>query len=595
MCVCQFSYTNKFEFSRVRAYIYNMSKIYKAIVTKISIPDKKGQQQRRIYVSPLPYRDFVKPRVANPPTPIPTSKYGSGMISYPEIGQECIVFEESGHRQILSYTRPARTSPYGQLIPQNLSEGATTLTADGLKPASLILGKNGQISMFSNLFAQISVDGDQGEVLFKGKMAKIEALGGFQHYLYDKNSKDTQFLSVYYKKKENPGFTDVNKRIEQGYGKLLPKYPSQYTYVDKALVLAGHIPGHSHLYEIQTRQGINNVASQDKTVTTSFKVGYQEKHERYNGISYAAGSILELSAKKNIKGDTGLFKLRYGKLADDNANSVDRGEVFGIYIYEGTNNNLPYGSQVKDPSGEGKGWGIQYSQQHNYKYIHSFGKLRSGSTQLKGSLHRNFLWDKEANLSKLDVIGGPATLQSELAHEDINIAEIIGKDSLQTYIVKNKAVSFLRALDSDKIFHQKVTKGNTSYVQEFVEGNLLEAYQTGSTNYSRAIKNKTLTISFEDNGKKETIEVKSDNVRIENNSGATFTLEKDDIVFKTGGSELKITPKGLTFNKKALAFEDLIDILANAPAWTVGAAPGTNEPPFPSLVTQLRLPKLRTN
>jgi len=430
--------------------------------------------------------------------------------------------------------------------------------------------------MFSSLFAQVSVDGDKGEVLLKGKTAKIEALGGSQHYLYDKDSKETQYRAVFYKHKENPGFTDSDKRIEKGYAQLLPKFPSQYKYVDKAIVLAGHIPGRTHLYEIQTRQSSHNINSQDKTVVTNALMGFQEKHERFDGLQYAEGSLVELSAKKNIQGDTGLFKFRYGKLKSDNANSVDRGEILGLYVYEGTDSNKAYGSQITDPTGEGKGWGVKYSKQHNYKYIHSFGKLNSGTEDYKNSIHREFTWAKDADLLRTTIVGGKYSLNYHLAHGSIVSDKIIGgPDSLYVRKVNNENTSFQEVVEGDSLFLQEI--------------------ESGSTKYTHQLEKDKLSVTFEKNGKKESIKVESSNVEIENSSGAKLNLDGDDIILKSGGSTFKITPKGLTFNGKALVFEDLITTLANAPTWTMGSAPGTPEPPFPALVTQLKLPNLKTN
>lgn len=412
--------------------------IYKARVTKVSIPDNSAGTHRKIYISPLPH-DGTGPweRQANPPNFLPTSALGSGVVSYPSPGQECIVGECNGERQILSYIQPHGQSAYGNLIPERLEEGSVMLSVNGLKTSSLRMNKYGYAALFSNAFAQMSVDGTKQEVLMKGKTAKIEYAGGFLHQLYDKETKNTASLQVFTRKKDNPGFSDLDRRIEEGYGAPLPLFQTPYRYVDKAIIKAGHIEDESHLYEIQTRQNVRAAEGQDKNVITELKIGYQTAHERFGGQNWPEGSILEWSAKKNLENSNGLFKIRYGKLLQDTPGSTDRGELLRTQIYE----DVPkMGTRIVDPMAEGKNWGLNYQKNADQVYISSFGRLLS-SGSMKNSVQREVVADNKQKLALRRILGGEAVFEEQIS--------------------QNNDLSLLRKLGGDKIYETTLKEGET--------------------------------------------------------------------------------------------------------------------------------------
>jgi len=522
-------------------------KVYKAKVTKVTIPDSQGSIQREIFITPLPNKGGgVWERPANPPNWLPTSTTGSGVVSYPSPGQECIIAEWGGERHIISYITPRNISPYGNLIPEHLDEGSTVLSSNGLKHASLRMDKYGGVSLFSNMYAQIGVDGTKKEVLAKGRNLKLEYSGGYSHALYNKEDKTTPYVQVFTQIKDNPGFSDVDFRGEEGYGKPLPQITGPYEYPNKAIIRAGHIPQSTHVYEIETRQSINPRSLQDKNLTTSFKLGFQEKNERFPNKEFGEGTIFELTSKKNFKDETGIFWERYGKLKNSNPGSYDKGEIYKFLINEGINNNKSFGSSIVNPMGEGEGWISDYKERGNQTYLVSYGKLLEGGSKIKGSISRTLFFDKSQDIKYEKVIGGDHFLYESFNKEDDYILKEFNNDHIQTiYKLRNF--------------------------------NITETYDNSRT------------VKYIEGGKEELFDIKKGKITLKTSDDVQIIMEKDKIIFKMRQNTLELsTSGGLKYNNQALLFEGLLDILLQNSGSIAGPiSPGPSAPMFPALLAAL--------
>lgn len=537
-------------------------KLYKAKVTKISIPDNKGETQRKIYVSPYPPDGSgAWERIANPPNVFPTNTLGSGLITYPEVGQECIVAEWRGERQILAYTQTRGLSPYGSLIPDNLSEGGIRFGIKGINEALLKMTKEGQVTIYSHAFAQMGIDGSTSTVHTKGKSHIKSFSGGFEYNTYDKETKNTASIAMFIHKKDNPVFSDHFLRIEEVTGDKVPE--PAYEYKNKAIIRSGYIADGEHPWELQTRQNIGAQSRQDKNVATLFRVGYQKEHERYGGEVYPKGTLLELSAKKNKRNDVGIFKFRYGKLNEDSPNSVDKGEIFSFYAYEGLNNNTPYGSTIIDPLGEGKGWGLSYKKKAEQVYIQSVGRHPDSNN----SFERKFLKDDKEDFKYYRLLGGANAVSKRILHHDnFDYHELMnGNRGFRKYLFDQFSV------------------------EETLENKWSVQYSEGDSEDSISIEKDKITIQNDSNSK---IEVYSDKISIQNDSDSKIEVNGDKITISTKGTKLEITKTSFKVNGRSLMFEEIADAFSTSPQGaTVSGGPMTL---IPSITTALKLPTNRT-
>jgi|AntRauTorcE11898_2_1112593.scaffolds.fasta_scaffold01222_10 hypothetical protein len=514
-------------------------KIYKAKVVKVSIPNNEGTKQRRIYISPLHHTGMGPvPRDASPPTVLPTSSLGAGIISFPEVGQECLVAEYEGQRHIIGYTQPKGVTPYGMQAPEKLEEGTTIFKAAGIESAQIRIDKYGAVDLFSNTFAQMGVDGTLKKAYMKGYETYNEYAGGYMKNLYNKDTFSTPSTHVFTRFKDSPGFDDSRLRSEQTYESPLPIAPGTYKYADKAIIRSGFISGESIPYKIETRQGINQINSYDKTVVTQSRFGYQGEHTRYNEQNIAAGRVFELSAKKNFKKNVATYNLIWGK-------QQDTGEVYRFEIKEGLNSGVPFGSPVKDPMGEGKGWG--YDPQSNAKeyFSESFGQLSDNSFLRR---HVSSTFGQSDRFKVSEVYGSQVYYDKQVEFKDFKLKE--------NYVSEDKLYFKEIAQNSIKLTE---TLSDNSYVFQYDEGDDTEVF---------SISNKKIELKSSDD--------------------VSITIEGKKITLKMQNSVLELTPTGMTYNGQPLAFGAFVDlVVSNSSTFTQGVPPGTPAPLFPATLAKI--------
>lgn len=483
------------------------------------------------------------------------------MVSYPEVGQECIVAEWRGERQILAYTQTRGLSPYGSLIPDNLSEGSMRFGIKGLNEALIKMTKEGQVTIYSHAFAQMGINGSTSHVFSNAKSHSKDFAGGFEYNKYDKDTKLTSSVALYNSRKDNPVFSDHNLRIEESTGSPLPD-PS-YVYNDKAFIRSGWIPDGEHPWELQTRQNIGAPSNQDKNVVTLFRVGYQKDHERYGGDSYPAGTLLELSAKKNRPSDVGLLKFRYGKLGKNTPNSVDKGEIFSLYAYEGLNKGKSLGNTIRDSLGEGKGWGNDSKGRFEQVFSHSVGRIRKEGN----SFERKYLKDQKEGFKLSEITGGENTVERSIKHGDLTYLEVL----------------------NDKKYSKESIFANFS-VKETLDEKWSVEYEERGSKDSIVIEKDKIAIKNDSDSK---IEVDGDKISIQNNSNSKIEVDGRKITISTNGVSLEVTKTSFKVNGRSLLFEEIADALGMSPTQglTVSGGPMTFEP---DILTALNLPRNRT-
>ena len=557
--------------------------IYKAKVVKISIPTNDGSTQRIIYISPLHHTGMGPiSRDASPPSVLPTSNLGSGILSFPSIGQECLVAEFQGERHIISYTQPKNVSPYGIQAPTKLEEGTTIFRTAGLESAELRLDKYGGISMFSNNFAQVGVDGKLNLVYLKGYESKNEFAGGYQKHLYAKDTFQTRSQHVYTRFKDNPGFDDTRFRTEQTYETALPIGPGTYQYADKAIVRAGYIEGESIPYKIETRQGINQLNSYDKTVTTELRLGFQKEHTRWGNTTISSGSLFEFSGKKNFKRNVATYNVSIGKKSSN-------GELFGLEFKEGLNNGLPFGTPVSNPMGEGEGWGYNPGSTAAEYFSTSWGKFEDGSF-VRNYMSTNYI---NSRFNFKELYGG-----DQLYTKEFNV----DADSFK-YVTMSKEVAAFTLIQrenflfSDTIYNKtedigrstKITKENGTYIQSILGENAFyrEVY-SNPLKLLEVLDDNSWRISVTEGNDVETFEISRKLIQLKSSDNVSITIEGEKISLKMKTSELVLTPEGLTYNDQPLVFGALVDfLLNNAGTFVQGVPPGSPAPLFPATLGKL--------
>lgn len=484
--------------------------VYKAKVVSVDPPSKDGKRKRRIMISPL-HHDGAGPwpKSATPPSWIPTSTLGSGVTAFPDVGQECLVAEKGGNRHIIAFTPSQHSSPYGLLEPHKTPEGGVAFGIQGMEKSFIKLDRKGGIGLYSNTFGQIQVRGDQNSVLIKSYEHKNQFAGGFKHHLYDRDDKTTASTEVYTRKKDNPGFTDVNLGTEQGYPTPIPPTSPPYQYVDKAIVNAGFNEDNS-VYKLETRQNLSSIPT-GKDVFTKLSLGYQKLHNRWGDeAQYPAGNVIEWTGKKNLPGQVGTFMLRWGKLGHNYKNERTKGEIYRVQVLDGLNNNLIYGNQQTDPGGRGKGYTYGPMSDAKQGFTTSFGILGEiDDLEQKNSLYRQFitwkgqnteLWSKEL----LGGDGGATIWRKNVGNQDIQLKRELFAEEGGSYTVK--------------------------YLQDEQE---------------------------------ESISIENKRIELKSSEDVSITIDGKEITLRMEDSELKMTPEGLTYNGMGLVFESLVDFIKN--------------------------------
>lgn len=323
--------------------------LYRAKVTGVSQPSLDGEVRRVIYVSPINNLNVGDVRKkADPPTPLPTSNLGAGMLSVPALGQECLVAESDTDRIIVSYMQPRGLSPYGVQIPEYIGEGDTLLKATGLDPVELRLSREGVARLYGNEFSQVGIDAAEQRFFLKGREGKIDYNAGQIEFFYNRDTNSSGARHVYTAHKDVSGFSDLHLRPEQGPSAVYPVTEFTYRYPDKAVLYLGDRSTSGAPFHFNTIQSINPKHPQDKTVITDFRLGYQKSHTRFGETQFSAGNLLEFTGKKNFAGNVETVTLKIGNSGDS--------ELYRLHLNSDLNNNIPFGQSIINPLGEGSGY-----------------------------------------------------------------------------------------------------------------------------------------------------------------------------------------------------------------------------------------------
>jgi hypothetical protein len=324
-------------------------RLYRARVTGVSQPTSNGSVRRVIYITPvndLGLGDVKKQ--ANPPSPLPTSTLGAGVLSVPSIGQECLVAESATDRTIVCYLQPRGINVYGNQLPEYLGEGDTVFKATGLDPIELRLSREGVARLYGNEFSQLGIDAAEQRFFAKGRTGRIDVNAGYVEYFFDRETQSTGTVQVSTARKDISGFSDMHLRPEQGPPAIYPTTEFTYTYADKGVLYLGDRSNSAAPFHFNTRQSINPLHPQDKTVVTDLRLGFQKNHTRFGESAIFGGSLLEFTGKKNITGQMESVSLKLGKNEQD--------DLYRVHVNSKINTNRPFGRSIFDPLGEGKGY-----------------------------------------------------------------------------------------------------------------------------------------------------------------------------------------------------------------------------------------------
>lgn len=438
--------------------------IYRAIV--VDDPDiNPDDKSFRIYVKEAkstPDRATGGVKEAYPPSPLPVSEFGEGMVSHPPKDTECIVMESKFEQkvQILSYAQTpnvVNATPFGIWYPEILSRGSVFFKVGMLTAASLILTPEGLGSLYCGPLANIEIDG-------KAKAVKTTSVSSVQTFTGGKIINDyfttdpysglphlTPHTEVYVKSQESPGNADGI--TELGETTLLTGVGS---YTDKAIVRAGAITNQKkntelfgqHPYQIETRQAVNGETKDTVTVMRfGDQAGQNSGSYKYsNDAFYPRGTLFEMSSKKikTTSADTYLF--RQGEYEDDVIEKsstgvgpvIDgvKGEIFRHQIYSDITPSVK--GLLLDNMGEGKGYEFKIpNASAKQQYVESFGTLTSDSAPTG---MRNTVWRKHIHgYSAAPTNVGGGYVRTQLLGGDLLYSEEIAKKSFgsTTYGVKH--------------------------------------------------------------------------------------------------------------------------------------------------------------
>lgn len=377
-------------------------KIFKAVVIRINdIPSENGAfSQKEIIVIPYaPDREIATEFIAIPPSVFPTDAFGSGVVTLPEINQQCIVAETDGYRrvQILSYIPFSTTTSYGEYSPVDVTSGGAAFKIGGTKPMTMYFHKGGKFELFSNEFCRFYLDGSQRSLSWTVDSEERVFAGGRVSNTFeeiDGLERSTRHVEVYTRAFEWKQNSDVRIATEKSVlnpeSTILPA--PDYSYMPKTIIKSGTIINEfdsnlgkalGHLYQIETRQ---STYSGDKDTVTKFKLGRQSEIYKFdNDNIYPAGDLFEWTGKvARITGDSShvtTHLIRFGELEKDviaNGAPVEyiEGEVYRnqshINIVE------PLGAPIIDILAEGKGYEFEWSKNSaEQQYLVSYGRLNS--------------------------------------------------------------------------------------------------------------------------------------------------------------------------------------------------------------------------
>jgi len=449
-------------------------RLYKAFVS--SVTTSKEGNHKQIYVQEKVNRGTgARPRPATPPSTLPITQIGSGTLSVPDKGAGCIVLEVSpNERHIIRYIPHPNTSQWGLLYPPKLQSGTVMFSSNGFYKATLTLSRKGRVTLKSNLFSQLWIDGSANKIFSRSKSLDLNYSGGYWRHSFNKEDKSTSDIQIWTTYQDVEGLSDQKLRTEQGYNAPVPPMVPPYTYKDKVLRSVGTIKGEKALYTLETRQSRKALTPVDKNIVTKLRLGYQDSGNRFNK-PYPGGSIIDWTGKKNIKKDIGTFAFRWGKLRKDTPNSKDKGEIFRIQALEGLNSGIPLGMPLKNPLGEGQGYKYSKGGDAEQTFSLSFGLLED-STLYRASISHEPLTGPSLKYKR--VLGGEKVWSEEISQDKALIDTQLTQESFQ--ITRKVAGGELNTLFNDQKA-QITYKGEKGETQVTIEGNKTEILNADGT------------------------------------------------------------------------------------------------------------------
>lgn len=463
-------------------------KIFKAVVIRINdIPSENGAfSQKEIIVIPYaPDREIATEFIAIPPSVFPTDAFGSGVVTLPEINQQCIVAETDGYRrvQILSYIPFSTTTSYGEYSPVDVTSGGAAFKIGGTKPMTMYFHKGGKFELFSNEFCRFYLDGSQRSLSWTVDSEERVFAGGRVSNTFeeiDGLERSTRHVEVYTRAFEWKQNSDVRIATEKSVlnpeSTILPA--PDYSYMPKTIIKSGTIINEfdsnlgkalGHLYQIETRQ---STYSGDKDTVTKFKLGRQSEIYKFdNDNIYPAGDLFEWTGKvARITGDSShvtTHLIRFGELEKDviaNGAPVEyiEGEVYRnqshINIVE------PLGAPIIDILAEGKGYEFEWSKNSaEQQYLVSYGRLNSEELSenpdflYKSAVREHFHAFDNHDTTK---IATPTGLKYDFV--------VFGEDSVENNIFLRK---FSKIADNNEKFFHKEHFTETKYYFEVAKIN----------------------------------------------------------------------------------------------------------------------------
>jgi len=532
--------------------------LYRAKVAKVN------EEDGVIHVIPYEAPVGTAPIVAYPPSFIPTSRSGSGVISLPKEHQECLVAHHKNDEthQILTYLTRAGIDPMGAGTREKLSPEETALKVGGFNKSKISIGTDGRINLFSNLFARISVDGSSNmielgsrsyENYFSGGLVKEtyfneHPLNGIEEY--------TGHLEVYTDGYENPGFSDGESEENESVAATSVLGGS---YVSKALVRAGgevlnrkindEIPERYPPYQIETRQSTGGMGIKD-TVGV-LRMGYADENFRFNKkAKYPAGTMFEILQKRNAPGNVGTFVMKYGLQGSDITGTDTgthvpvQGEIYRLQVLQDITPTI-LGS-VADPVGEGLGYSS--TDTADLRYYESFGKLTS--VLLEGDALKNTLWRKDISNSQIvseERLGGPSMYTRSLTSDETVYSDIFTETSRHEMFQNG---GFAAACWKDNEYTHYFEKASTVVHDKLTVSGIYQHSRLDTTHAvsEHNVINQTQSLTLTLGEKVYSVILSEDNIEIKCNTGGKMILTDTQATVEMGNSSVTIADSKVTID-----------------------------------------------
>lgn len=529
-------------------YLYlSMITLFRARVSSVEdiIVGDTREGRKQIYVEPIGYaNNATTQQKVYPPNFMPNSVAGSGVWSWPDVGQECIVAVDDQYEEgfIISYTVFPGMDIFGDYIEAETGEmGGVVLKVGGYESAKVAMSPGGIIDIGSNRFSRISIDGTQRFIEIQSMPMRIDFAGGTFVFNYGKEHIDTGIKEItsnvieFARTYEEPGFSDW----EQLCAERTIEIPPLVDYVDKCVIRAGYIPNFNkttdtpkHVFQLDTRQSIGDDPKL-KDVTTELKLGYQYESDVYgNGVVYPEGSILEWKAKRNVADDIGTAYIRYGKLKTGDYS----GEVYRIQLREnidpGTGSSTlgtnVAGYRYFDSTGFGKGFDYVDNLKVGEQYVLSVGTL-SDNTLFREQYYND--------IDSYNYIFGGDVISSEVIRS-VNVykSEILDK---QSYVVSHQTPGKVNTLafrpDEVLLKHHVDDIVDVSMLLDNHDLALARIANKEKEREQIYLTDQEIYIEYYTDEDSDFIDIQKDDIEFENRTTSNIRLHEETISAKSGG------------------------------------------------------------